>query len=241
MADILLIHGAAHGAWCWRDVIPALAALGHSARAIDLPGHGADTTPYAAVTLDKYRDAVLGALGPQNAGKTVLVGHSMGGYPITAAAAMAPDRVAGLVYVCAYVPWPDHSLAQMRMRAPRQPLLPAIRMTEDRLGWTADPAMIPDLFYHDCPPETVAFAMDRLCVQAVAPTSVPVTLTEGLASVPRAYVRCSDDRTIPPEFQATMTAGWPADSVVDMATSHSPFFAAPGVLAGHIDRFVKGF
>lgn len=237
MADILLIHGAAHGAWCWRDVIPALGALGHDVRAIDLPGHGDDPTPYRDVTLDIYRDAVLAELGP----RTVLVGHSMGGYPITAAAAMAPDRVAGLIYVCAYVPWPDHSLAQMRMRAPRQPLLPAIRMTEDRLGWTADPAMVPGLFYHDCAPDTVAFAMDRLCVQAVAPTSVPVLLTDGLATVPRAYIRCADDRTIPPEFQVTMTEGWPADRVVDMATSHSPFFAAPAVLAAHVDRFVREF
>lgn len=237
MADILLIHGAAHGAWCWRDVIPALAALGHSARAIDLPGHGEDATPYAEVTLDRYRDAVLAAMGPD----TVLVGHSMGGYPITAAAAAAPDRVAGLVYVCAYVPWPDHSLAQMRMRAPRQPLLPAIRMTEDRKGWTADPAMVPDLFYHDCPPDVVADAMTRLCVQAVAPTAVAIPGLDAARDLPRAYVRCTDDRTIPPEFQATMTEGWPDGTVVDMACSHSPFLAAPGTLAGHIDRFVQGF
>ncbi len=237
MADILLIHGAAHGAWCWRDVIPALTALGHDARVIDLPGHGDDATPYRDVTLDRYRDAVLAAMGPN----TVLVGHSMGGYPITAAAVAAPDRVAGLIYVCAYVPWPDHSLAQMRMRAPRQPLLPAIRMTEDRLGWTADPAMVPDLFYHDCAPADVAYAMDRLCVQAVAPTSVPVAGLDRIAALPRGYVRCTDDRTIPPEFQVTMTEGWPAERVTDMACSHSPFFAAPEVLAGHIDRFIKGF
>lgn len=237
MADILLIHGAAHGAWCWRDVIPALAGLGHQVRAIDLPGHGEDQTPYADVTLDRYRDAVLAAMGPD----TVLVGHSMGGYPITAAAVAAPDRVAGLIYVCAYTPWPDHSLAQMRMAAPRQPLLPAIRMTDDRKGWTADPAMVRDLFYHDCPPDRVAYAMDRLCVQAVAPTSVPVADLDRIAALPRAYIRCLDDRTIPPEFQMTMTAGWPDDRVVDMACSHSPFFAAPDALAGHIHRFLQGF
>ena len=37
MARFLLIHGASHGAWCWRDVIPRLAALGHEAQALDLP------------------------------------------------------------------------------------------------------------------------------------------------------------------------------------------------------------
>jgi hypothetical protein len=29
MAEVLLIHGSCHGAWCWRDLIPALAARGH--------------------------------------------------------------------------------------------------------------------------------------------------------------------------------------------------------------------
>ncbi|MGR3365166.1 MAG: alpha/beta fold hydrolase, partial [Maritimibacter harenae] len=62
MARFLLIHGSNHGAWCWRDTIPALEALGHEARAIDLPSHGDDPTPIAEVTLDGYADAVLEAL-----------------------------------------------------------------------------------------------------------------------------------------------------------------------------------
>ncbi|MEC7961756.1 MAG: esterase, partial [Pseudomonadota bacterium] len=28
MARFLLIHGSAHGAWCWRDLIPALETQG---------------------------------------------------------------------------------------------------------------------------------------------------------------------------------------------------------------------
>lgn len=63
MAEFLLIHGSCHGAWCWRDVIPELEALGHTARAIDLPSHGDDRTPIADVTLDLYRDAILEAIG----------------------------------------------------------------------------------------------------------------------------------------------------------------------------------
>jgi len=36
----LLVHGAWHGAWCWTSLIPHLAAAGHVAIAIDLPGYG---------------------------------------------------------------------------------------------------------------------------------------------------------------------------------------------------------
>ena len=151
MADFLLIHGSGHGAWAWRDVLPLLRDLGHEARAIDLPGHGDDRTPIEAVLLETYRDAVLSALGD----RTIVVGHSMGGYPITAAAEAAPARIAALVYLCAYVPATGMSLADMRRAGPRQPLTPAIRRAEDGMSFTFDPAMARALFYHDCPDEAV--------------------------------------------------------------------------------------
>ncbi len=236
MTDFLLIHGAAHGAWCWRDVIPALQTLGHSARAIDLPGHGDDKTPYTNVTLDAYRDAILAAIDTP----VTLVGHSMGGYPITAAAESAPDKIERLVYLCAYVPAPGLSLAQRRMQAAQQPLLPAIRMADDRKGWTVAPDMIEPLFYHDCPPETLAYAAPRLCVQATQPTAVPVPTTARYDSVPRHYIRCTDDRTIPPDFQAEMVQDWPNGTVHSMDTAHSPFFADPDGLAGLLNIISKG-
>jgi pimeloyl-ACP methyl ester carboxylesterase len=173
MADFLLIHGSGHGAWAWRDVIPRLRDLGHEARAIDLPGHGEDRTPLEAIRLETYRDAILSALGD----RTVLVGHSMGGYPITAAAEAAPARIAALVYLCAYVPVAGVSLADMRRAGPRQPLAPAIRRAEDGLSFTFDPAMARDLFYHDCPDEAVAFATARLCRQPVLPQETPLDAT----------------------------------------------------------------
>ena len=113
MARILLVHGSCHGAWCWRDLIPELTALGHDAFAIDLPSHGTDTTPMAEVTLDLYAQAILDALD----GPTIVVGHSMAGYPISRAADLRPANIARLVYLCAYVPWDDHSLVEMRLRA----------------------------------------------------------------------------------------------------------------------------
>ncbi|MBK6467562.1 MAG: alpha/beta fold hydrolase [Rhodobacter sp.] len=86
MAEVLLIHGSCHGAWCWHRVIPALAALGIPARAIDLPAHGQDRTPAADASLRAYAEAILSAL----TGPTLLVGHSAAGYAITAAAEMDP-------------------------------------------------------------------------------------------------------------------------------------------------------
>ena len=235
MSDFLLVHGSCHGAWCWRDVIPALEALGHSARAIDLPGQGADKTPVAQITLELYARTILNALD----GPAVVVGHSMAGYPITLAAELDPSRITRLIYLCAYVPADGLSLAQRRRQAPYQPLLPAIQKTPDGLAFTVRPDMTEAVFYHDCPPGTVAYANARLGAQAIVPQETPVALGANYASVPRSYIRCNDDRPIPPEFQRSMTADWPAEDVTGMETGHSPFFAAPDDLARRLSDIAR--
>ncbi|TDK50578.1 alpha/beta fold hydrolase [Antarcticimicrobium luteum] len=237
MADFLLIHGSCHGAWCWRDVIPALEALGHTARAIDMPSHGDDPTPIEEVTLEGCRDAILAASTPE----TIVVGHSWGGYPISAAGEAAPDRMRALIYLCAYVPVSGLSMIDMRKRGPRQPLMPAVRRAEDGLSYTFDADRVPELFYHDCPDEAVAYAMPRLCPQATRPQTTPLTLSARWEGLPKAYIRCANDQAIPPEYQAEMVQDWPRDRVASLPTSHSPFFADPAGLAALIDRLAAGF
>lgn len=219
MPPILLIHGSCHGAWCWRDTLPYL----KGATAIDLPGHGQDRTPIAQVTLDLYVEAILDAITQP----TVLVGHSMAGYPITAAALRAPEKIARLVYVCAYVPQAGQSLVDMRRAGPRQPLLDAIDTSADRQSFRFRPDMVAEKLYHDCPPETIGFAQAHLGPQAIRPQSTAMERVD--VTVPKRYILCDDDRAIPPEYQATMSQGF-AD-IRHLASSHSPFFAQPQALA----------
>ena len=86
----VLVHGGAHGAWCWDLLVPELSALGHQAVTPELPGHGARQRETA--TVDGYRDAVLEYLEPGD----VLVGHSLGA-PV---AVMAADRFPNLEHLC---------------------------------------------------------------------------------------------------------------------------------------------
>ncbi|RAB11714.1 alpha/beta hydrolase, partial [Burkholderia multivorans] len=123
----VLVHGAWHGAWCFAHVAAALAARGHLSIARDLPAHGlharfpasyhvrpldkdafgAEPSPVANTTLDDYATQVMQAVDDAYAlgrGKVILVGHSMGGLAITAAAERAPDKIAKLVYLAAFMP-----------------------------------------------------------------------------------------------------------------------------------------
>jgi pimeloyl-ACP methyl ester carboxylesterase len=234
MAKILLVHGSGHGAWCWRDTIPALEALGHDVRAIDLPSHGEDPTPPEDVTLDLYAQTILDALD----GPTVVMGHSMGGYPISRAADLDPANIAQLIYLCAYVPWPDHSLVEMRLRAPRQPIMKAIQKAEDGKTFSILSEHAKEVFYHDCSDEQIAFALDHLTPQAILPQATKVTLGAAYATVPRDYIVCRFDSAIPAEFQDEMAADFEQGAVYEMSTSHSPFFSDPSGLASIVDQII---
>jgi len=219
MAPLLLVHGSCHGAWCWRDTLPHL----DGATAIDLPGHGQDRTPIGQISLDLYVEAILDAI----AQPTVLVGHSMAGYPITAAALRAPEKIARLVYVCAYVPQAGLSLVDMRRAGPHQPLLDAIETSADRQSFTFRPDKVAEKLYHDCSPETVVFAQAHLGPQAIRPQSTPIAMVD--VGLPKRYVICEEDRAIPPEYQTTMSQGW--TDIRRLPSSHSPFFSQPQALA----------
>lgn len=234
MSDFLLIHGSAHGAWCWRDLIPHLTAAGHAARAIDLPSHGDDTTPITDVTLDMYAEAICAAM----TNKTVLVGHSMAGFPITLAADIAPHMIDKLIYICAHVPQPGKSIADMRLLADSQPLAEAMVPSADGASITINPALAHAKFYHDLPAGISDWAISQLCPQPVHPQTTPYAPTKAW-SHNRHYIRCTDDRAIPPAYQAALTADWPATDVTEMATSHSPFLSEPAALAAHLIRIAE--
>lgn len=235
MASFLLVHGSCHGAWCWRELIAALAARGHDARAIDLPAHGDDRTPAAEVTLDLYAEAILDAAEPG----VTLVGHSAAGYPITLAAQRAPERFRRLVYLCAYVPAAGLSLIGMRRAGPRQPLAGHLRPDADGITYSVDPAGARATFYHDCPPAAVAEALPRLCPEPIRPQATALPGGAGPPPVERHHVLCEDDHTIPPEYQQTMAAAFAPQNRHRLPCGHSPFFAMPDRLAGLLDAIAR--
>ncbi|AVW90229.1 alpha/beta fold hydrolase [Celeribacter baekdonensis] len=234
----LLIHGSAHGAWCWRDLIPALVARGGIVHAMDLPSHGADTTPYFEVTLDLYRDAILHKIAEIGT-PVILVGHSAGGYAITAAAEAAPECVAQMIYVCAYVPEDGKSLGDMRRSARAHPVLAAIAKTPDDKAFTFRADTVVATLFHDCPAQAVAYALPHLGPQAIRPQETPLTITARSATLPRDYVLCTDDRTIPPEEQEKMVKDWPEDQVHRLTAGHSPYFSHPDSLADLLIKAVR--
>lgn len=101
MATFILIPGGWQGGWIYREVADRLAAYGHKAVPVTLPGLG--DTPAPGANLDTHIAAVVDILRAEP-GELVLVGQSYAGMVVSGAADAAPQRLRALVYVDAYVP-----------------------------------------------------------------------------------------------------------------------------------------
>jgi pimeloyl-ACP methyl ester carboxylesterase len=90
---VLLLHGFPETWRSWRHQLPALAAAGYRAVALDLRGHGGSSAPaevqaYRMLSLVADNVAVVEALGAESA---VLVGHDWGSPIAAASALLRPD------------------------------------------------------------------------------------------------------------------------------------------------------
>jgi len=239
MATIVLVHGAWHGAWCWSKLIPKLENLGHKAIAFDLPGGGDDKTPSAEITLDSYANKICKELESLD-DKVFLLGHSMGGMAISAAAEKCPDKIHGLIYLTAFLPRNHESLFMIEERNPKPRIPPSLILSDDEKSATIAEDKLKGIFYHDCSDDDIRFAITKLTPQALEPMSNPITLSKkNFGSLLRAYIECIDDRAICIELQRGMIEKLPCAVVCSLPASHSPFLSVPGDLAEMLDDIVE--
>jgi pimeloyl-ACP methyl ester carboxylesterase len=230
LATFVLIHGAWHGGWCWRTVVPLLESHGHTVIAPDLPSHGDDPALPATVTLASYAGRICEVMEAQKE-PVILLGHSMGGAAITQAAENCPERVKALVYMCAFLPRNGESLMTWALQDPASLVngntVPAM---DGALNFRAE--AVHEAFYARCPAEDEAFAVSHLTSQGVLPFGAAVTTTaERWGRIPRYYIECTQDRAVTLPLQQAMHRASPCRKVFTIDTDHSPFFSTPEELA----------
>lgn len=102
---VLLVHGFPETAYSWRRQIPALAAAGYRAVALDVRGYGRSSKPvevadYRMTELVADNVALVRALG---ADRAVIVGHDWGSPIASNSALLAPEVFTALA--CLSVPY----------------------------------------------------------------------------------------------------------------------------------------
>ncbi len=98
--SFVLVPGAWHASWCWRDVTPLLEAAGHQVNALTLPGLGERASMRTSgVDIDRMIDDVIDHICSHDLSNVTLVGHSFGGVVVHGVADRLPDRLRRLVYL----------------------------------------------------------------------------------------------------------------------------------------------
>lgn len=226
MSDFVLVHGAWHGAWCWKKILPSLWRSGHRAFAVSLTGVGERAHLLSPeIRLQTHINDVMAVIEAEELHNAVLVGHSYAGIVITGVADQITDasRLERLVYLDAMVPEPgecwssshsEETKAARRAAIARDGTLPphsaeAFGLTGEDAAWvtrrqTAHPGTLYD--------EPLAFDPQRV------------------ARWPRQFIDCTQPAlaTIAASrIRVRQTPGW---RVTEIPTGHDPMISAPDAL-----------
>lgn len=225
-ATIILVHGACHGAWCWDRVKPLLEHAGHRVLTPDLPGRDCEKKLGWFFSLAAYSNAIV-AEARQAGGPVIAVGHSMGGIVISAAAEAAPELFSQLVYVSAFLPVDGDSLVSIASMDKHSDLNGAAALSWFGGVVTIKPARLLPVYYGDCSEADLDWVRARLSAEPLRPSLTKLRLSERFRSVPRAYVRCTQDRALSIQMQDRLIERQPCQRVASLDASHSPFLSMP--------------
>ena len=203
----------AHGLWadgsCYSKVIPLLLADGFEV--ISTQNHLNTVADDAAAVRTSFGRA---------SGPVVLVGHSYGGVVITAAG--IDERVAALVYICAFAPEDGDVTTVDQGKYPPTPIFDHIEVVDGRI-WLR-PSGIPD-FAGDVPEseQNLIWATQMAPLADLFDQPVPGAAWK---VKPTYYIVGSEDRTIQPELERFLAKRMKA-RVTELPTSHVPMVSQP--------------
>ncbi len=240
MADFLLVHGAWHGAWCWRDVTTALVRAGHRAHAVTLTGLGERAhLLHTGIDLQTHVQDVIAAIEAEEMQQVVLVGHSYAGMLVTAVTDHMPGRIGHLVYLDAVVPKPGESWSSTHAPATRKARLEAAQGS----AMYAFPPPDPGVFGLDGAGH--AWVRRRQTPHPGHTYEMPLDFdVQRVAAVPRTFIDCTTPalatidairtRVRTPTFwDGAWSSGGGARLVV-MPTGHDPMISEPQALTQHL-------
>ena len=101
----VLVHGANHGAWCWRDVRAGLRTAGYQVFTPTLTGLGERSHQLSPdIHLQDHIDDVVNLILSEELENIVLVGHSYGGTVITGVCDALQDHINQVIFLDANTP-----------------------------------------------------------------------------------------------------------------------------------------
>ncbi len=230
MATYVLVHGGAHGGWCYGPVARLLRAAGHEVHAPTLTGLGERAHLLGpGIDLDTHITDVVAVLHYEDLRDVILVGHSYGGMVITGVADRAPDRVGHLVYLDAATPVDGESLAELA--APLMQAARAQARVVDGVELVLFPGTEPLPHYGVTDPDTIAWMTERLTPHPFATFEQPLRLRDeaALAEIPQTHIVCTS--TLATRDPARIAPARDAGRLWDIDTGHDLMITEPRAVA----------
>lgn len=224
MADFVLVHGAWHGAWCWKRILPGLWAAGHRAFAVTLTGTGERAHQLAPdIRLRTHIDDVAAVIDAEELQQAIVVGHSYGGMVITGVADRMPDRIAHLVYLDAVVPLPGESWSSRHTEQTRA----------QRRQTIADAGSLPpgDPAVFGLDGEDAAWVTRRQRPHPGGVYDDPLHFdADRVAALPRTFIDCTDPALATIAAMRERVRQQPGWQIAEIATGHDAMISAPDEL-----------
>ncbi|KAK6922990.1 Alpha/beta hydrolase fold-1 [Dillenia turbinata] len=215
----VLVHGLGHGAWCWYKIIALLESSGHHVTAIDLGASGTDPRAIQEIhTFARCNEPLTNIMASIPADeKVILVGHSLGGMILAFAMQQFTDKILVAVFLTALLPDTVHSPAYVMEQhiamghGPASFLdsqfIPYGDLLEMNTAILFDPKFLKTYLYNESPVEdyTPATTLVRPGNPFTADLAkAPHFTNGGFRSVPRVFIVCTKDKSIPEPFQLFM-------------------------------------
>jgi pimeloyl-ACP methyl ester carboxylesterase len=219
--NIVLVHGAFADGSGWRRVADILGKDGYTVSVVQEPLTSlADDVAATKRVLD------------QQAGPTILVGHSYGGVVITEAG--NATNVVGLVYIAAFIPDQGESAVSLLSQAPAANN--DMRATSDGFLYL-DPAAFPADFAADLPSAQANFMAHSQQMLAKAAGGAPVTTAAWRQKKSWALI-ATRDHNINPDLERTMAKRAGCETI-EVPASHAAYISQPKDVARLIERAAK--
>jgi putative intracellular protease/amidase/triacylglycerol esterase/lipase EstA (alpha/beta hydrolase family) len=222
----VLVHGAWADESAWGFIRNDLAKNANVV-VINLPAHGADNTYGVGIGLNDYVKTVTDAINLQ-AGKVILVGHSMAGQVISQVAENIPNKIDKLVYVSAYLPKNGESAAGITNKFLNNKPIEVFEFNADYSLVSIKKEALATVVCADCPDYMKEVLVKYHRAEPTKGLNDVVNLSSKFTAIPKYYISTKNDYSVPYALQQQMIKdNGTIKKVFEMNTSHLPFVANP--------------
>lgn len=228
-SPMMLVHGAFHGGWCWRDVARRIRAAGHDVFTPTQTGLGERRHLLSPdISMETFVLDIANIMLAENLHDVVLVGHSFGGRSVCGVVDRMPERIRRLILIDAGLPLGGVSRLDAMPEEARRQRIAASRAYDG--GISVPPPRATRFDMTD--PEQIAWVERSLTPQPIGPERTPLMLNHPIGNGrPVTFVHCIAPAFAVTAANAAYARSQPGWRFIEFAGGHNAIVTHPAEIA----------